>query len=226
MKRILVACMIVICGCKKADDCTKLVDKMLPAMKEMAGKDGAAVDMDKAKDKFIENCRKDDKMKNDPTSKCVLDAKDDAAVKACLAGAFGEYGKRSKATEASLQLNAIAKNAKRVWAESGSFPKGTSAVLPANTGGKTGCCGAAADNKCPASKDWATDPVWSALGFQIDEPSMYRYKYESADGKSFTATATGDADCDGDEAVFTVTGSLDASGNPTTNLKLAEKGHY
>lgn len=224
MKRILVACVILVAGCKKADDCQRLVDKMLPVMKEMAGKDAA--DVEKGKDKFIEKCRKDDKMKNDPTMKCVLDAKDDAAVKACISGAMGEYGKRSKATEASLQLNAIAKNAKRVWADTGAFPKGTSAVLPANAGGKTGCCGAAPDGKCPVSKDWETDPVWKSLEFRIDEPTLYRYKYESADGKSFTATATGDADCDGQEAVFTVTGSLDASGNPTTNLTQPPAGQY
>ncbi len=215
---------VVLIGCGKSDDCSKLVDKMMPVMKEMAGKDGA--DIEKGKDKFIEKCRKDDKMKNDPTMKCVLDAKDNDAVKACLSGGLDDYRKKSKANEGAVQLNAIAKHAKVVFAETSAFPKGTSAVLPPNPGKSSGCCGNPPENKCPASKDWDTDPVWKALDFRIDEPTMYRYKYESADGKTFTATATGDADCDGDEAVLTIHGSVDASGNPTVELDKPPTGHY
>ncbi|MGE5183388.1 MAG: hypothetical protein ACM31C_15060 [Acidobacteriota bacterium] len=222
MKAILVA--VVLLGCSKSDDCSKLVDKMMPVMKEMAGKDAA--DIDKGKDKFLEKCRKDDKMKNDPTMKCVLGAKDNDAVKACLTGGLDDYKKKSRANEAAIQLNALGKHAKVVFGETGSFPKGTSSVLPANPSKTPGCCGNPPDNKCPPSKDWETDPVWKALDFRIDEPTMYRYKYESADGKTFTATATGDTDCDGQEATFTLTGSVDASGNPTADLKLPEKGHF
>src|SRR5512135_2562595 len=102
MKRILVACVVMAVGCSKSDDCSKLFDKMSTAMKDIApGKDAT-----KDKDKFLEKCRKNiDKMRQDPTMKCVLDASGDDAVKACLTGAFGDYAKKSKATEAALQLN-------------------------------------------------------------------------------------------------------------------------
>ncbi len=218
MKSLLVACVLI--GCGKSDDCQKLVDKMTPVMKEMASKDGK--DFDKGKEKFLEKCRKDDKMKNDPTMKCVLDAKDDAAVKECIAKPMGEYAGRSKQTEAMVQLNAIGKRAKMIFGESGALPIGTSKELPAND--KPGCCGQP-DNKCPASNEWASDPVWKALDFQIDTPMMYRYKYTSTDGKTFTASATGDLDCDGKPGIFMLTGKVD-NGNITTDIVKPPDGLY
>ena len=220
MKKILIA--LVLVGCGKSDDCSKLFDKMASAMKDTA--DGK--DLTKDKDKFLEMCRKhSDKMKDDPVMQCVLDASGDDAVKACIGKPLDDYKKKGKMNEAAVQLNALGKHAKVVFAESGAFPKGMSSVLPANPTNNKGCCGTS-DAKCPVSKDWETDPVWKALDFRIDEPTMYRYKYESADGKSFTATAVGDTDCDGQDATFTLTGSVDASGNPTADLKLPEKGQY
>jgi hypothetical protein len=219
MKRILVACLLI--GCSKGDDCQKLVDKMMPVMKEMASKSGKNVDMDKGKDEFLQNCRKDDKMKNDPTMKCVLDAKDEAAVKECIAKPMNDYAGRSKQTEAMVQLNALSKHAKMVFGESGAFPTGTAKELPAND--KPGCCGQP-DNKCPASTEWASDPVWKALDFSIDQPGMYRYKYTS-DGKTFTASATGDLDCDGKPAIFMLTGKVD-NGAVTTDVVKPPDGLY
>ncbi len=229
MKGILLAA-CVICGCGKPDDCTKLFDRMASSTKDLADRKELA----KNKDDFLQMCHKEiDRIRKDRIMRCVLDASDDDAVTACVGKPFGEYMKRSKVSEAEIRLNAIAKSAKRVYGDTSAFPTGTSKVLPDRNGNPVGggCCGSMGsgsnvDNKCPPSKDWAGDPVWSALGFQIDEPTLYRYKYESADGKTFTATATGDADCDGHEAVFTVTGKLDASGSPTTELTMPPKGQY
>src|SRR6188474_2543076 len=53
---------------------------------------------------------------------------------------FMDYMKRSKKTEASLQLNKIGKNAKRVYSESSSYVVGTAGQLPAKPGAG-GCCG-------------------------------------------------------------------------------------
>jgi hypothetical protein len=45
--------------------------------------------------------------------------------------------------------------------------------------------------------------VWTRLDFQIDDPGYFQYAYES-DGKTATATATGDLDCDGTSIVYTL----------------------
>jgi Tfp pilus assembly protein PilE len=129
--------------------------------------------------------------------------------------AFMDYMKRSKKTEASLQLNKIGKNAKRAYSETSSYVVGTAAQLPAKPG-SGGCCGGT-NNHCgavPAS--FAGDATWKALDFQIDEASLFYYDYTGT-ATTFTAKATGDLDCDGTEIVFSLAGTA-ASGNPATVL--------
>jgi hypothetical protein len=137
--------------------------------------------------------------------------------------AFVDYMHKSKTSEASLQLNKIGKNAKVAFITNSEFPKGTAALLPKSSGGK-GCCGSP-NNKCAVSTEWASDPIWSQLDFQVDEPGNYRYSYTS-DGKTFVATAVGDLDCDGEEATYTLTGEADASGNVSTRLVTPPPGVY
>jgi hypothetical protein len=130
-----------------------------------------------------------------------------------------------KVSEAERRLEKIEKRAKTVFTEGRAFPIGTAKTLPESPNpNMKGCCGGKSggnqvDNRCPVTTEWANDPVWMALGFSLDEPSNYRYTYQSSDGKSFTATAVGDLDCDMQEATFTLTGKLDESGNPTIDLK-------
>src|SRR5437016_5546455 len=50
--------------------------------------------------------------------------------------AFFDYTKKSKKTEASLQLNKIGRNAKAYYAENGKFPTGSAPLTPSET-----CCG-------------------------------------------------------------------------------------
>lgn len=131
-------------------------------------------------------------------------------VAAVAIPAFMDYTKRSKKTEAELQLNKIGKNAKRVYAETSTFPVGKAPLTPA-----TSCC-AGADHHCvTTAADWK-QPAWQALDFEIDEPSLYRYSYTS-DGKTFTAKAVGDLDCDGVEATYELLG-VSLNGNPTVSL--------
>lgn len=111
-------------------------------------------------------------------------------------------------------LNKIAKDAKTEYMANDAFPKGKAATLPEND--SAGCCGGPG-GKCKVSSAWATDPIWSLLDFRIDEPSQFRYSYESADGQSFTATAVGDLDCDGKTITYTLTGSA-KDGAPITTL--------
>jgi hypothetical protein len=198
MRKILLVCVVLAAACGKKDDCQRLVDKMMPIMTDMAKSAGKPV-TDADKDKFLAECRKDDKMKNDPTMKCILDASGDDAIKACMTGALGDYTKKAKKTEADLQLNKLSKSAKIYFNTESKFPEGKAAMLPAAP-----CC-SGPDHKCAVSDAWAKDPVWQALDFQIDEPNLFQYTYEAKDATHATATAVGDLDCDGTAITYTLT---------------------
>jgi hypothetical protein len=146
--------------------------------------------------------------------------------------------KKSKKSEAEANLNRIGKNAKRAFNELGQFPVGKAALLPANALQEFGnnCCGGRGgtiampgpnvNNKCsvdPAA--FANDPVWKQLEVAIDEPSQYQYDYES-DGKTFTARAIGDVDCDTVSATWELRGSVSAAGNPVVELVKPRPGVY
>src|SRR5262249_10277670 len=131
--------------------------------------------------------------------------------------AFMDYVKRSKKTEAALQLNKIGKNSKRTYSETSSYVTGTAGELPTKVA--SGCCkGGGTDvNHCKAvPASFAADTVWKALDFQIDEDSLFVYDYTGA-ATSFTALATGDLDCDGTEITYTLNGTA-VSGNPAVQL--------
>ena len=133
--------------------------------------------------------------------------------------AFMDYIKRSKKTEAALQLNKIGKNAKRVYSETSAYITGVAGELPGKPG-TGGCCGGAgaSPNHCLAvPTSFAADAVWKALDFQIDEDSLFYYDYNGTSATTFTAKATGDLDCDGTEIVYTLTGTA-VSGNPAVQL--------
>lgn len=63
----------------------------------------------------------------------------------------------------------------------------------------------------PKKGTWS-HPTWRALNFKIDSPHRYQYEYVS-DGKSFTARAIGDLDCDGVLSTFERVGLIDRDGN-------------
>ena len=107
-------------------------------------------------------------------------------------------------------LDAIWPKAKQVNDATGTFREGKVGRTPA--GDPTmGCCMSKENKfKCPSTaKDWS-DPVWKALGFEIDEDTFFRFTYES-DGKTFTATAAADIDCDTELAIYTLTGAADGT---------------
>lgn len=122
--------------------------------------------------------------------------------------AFLDYMKKSKTTEAALQLNKLGKNAKTFYITNAQFPKGMAPLTPSAP-----CCGQP-NNKC-APADWSAD-VWKALDFQIDRPTLFQYSYAS-DGDTFNATAVGDLDCDGIFITYTLSGTAD-QGNPHVRL--------
>lgn len=127
--------------------------------------------------------------------------------------AFMDYTKRSKKTEAALQLNKIGKNAKRAYMENNSFPKGSAPLTPPNP-----CCGQP-NNHCRAVPEmYVADPVWKELDFEIDEPTLFQYSYEaSPDGQSFVARAVGDLDCDTTFITYELRGTA-TNGSPSYTL--------
>jgi prepilin-type N-terminal cleavage/methylation domain-containing protein len=129
--------------------------------------------------------------------------------------AFMDYIKRSKRVEASLQLNKIGRSAKRVYSENAAYVAGNAGQLPLHPG-TGGCCGGPNNHCAAVPTSFAADPIWRQLDFQIDEDSLFYYNYSGA-LTTFTATATGDLDCDTIEIVYTLSGTA-ANGNPAVTL--------
>lgn len=125
--------------------------------------------------------------------------------------AFMDYMKKSKKTEASLQLNKIAKNSKVIYNTTAEFSQATAALTPAAK-----CCDGAG-KKCPSvAANWAVSG-WQALDFQVDEPHLFQYQYTPSSSTAATALAVGDLDCDGTNITYTLT--LNApGGNAQTNI--------
>ena len=156
--------------------------------------------------------------------------------------AFLDYMKKSRATEAGEQLNAIGKKQKTIFGEASSYTQGTAAQLPTNTPASPGkdCCGGMGGSlastggagttvtgKCtgdPAS--WTGDPTWAAMGFAISEESSYEYDYVGDALNHYTAHAYGDTDCDGTEGVYTLEGTIDVANQPSATLTKPAPGIY
>lgn len=120
------------------------------------------------------------------------------------------YLKKSKKSEAQLQLNRIMRNEKTLYITNAAYSTSTLGPTPAAT-----CCGQA-DNQCHSTPaDWQT-PGWQELDFEIDEPNRFQYSVKS-DGQTVEATAIGDLDCDGIYITYTL--KMDAvNGNPRAEI--------
>jgi hypothetical protein len=215
MKHRLLGLMVVAltaCG-GKGDDCQRFWDKASPVMQKMAGDKQMPAN---AKEQFLKECRADDKLKKDTVFACVLDAKGEAAVSDCMSKAFGDYVNKGKKTEAEVQLNKLGKNLKVYYLTNNTFPLGKVGPTPAEP-----CC-KAAGGKC-STQDWATTEVWMELDFMVTEPHLFQYAYES-DGKTATATAIGDLDCDGTPIRYTLRVSPTPDGAVTADIAAPPAG--
>ena len=121
--------------------------------------------------------------------------------------AFMKYIRRSKTIEATMNVRKLYDSSVSYFtsehaARDGSiighqFPASI-AFSPASPGV---CCGDTGQ-KCEPGKyaaQWL-NLSWQALNFGVDDPFYYSYQYDSAgtdDGASFTASASGDLNCDG-----------------------------
>lgn len=129
--------------------------------------------------------------------------------------AFLQYQMKAKRPEAVLQLKRLERNIKLAHATNGALPKGKVELTPAAS-----CC--ESNGTCNDPAVWK-DPVWQALDFSIDDPHRFRYAYEST-GKTFTAKAVADLDCDGTEIQYTMVGTVDAQGEIQTTLVEPDPG--
>ena len=115
--------------------------------------------------------------------------------------AFMDYMKKSKKTEASLQLNKLAKNSKAYFITNARYVTTDAGPEPGTTPCGSKVAGA-----------WG-DPTWMELDFQIDEPGLFSYSYAGG-AQSASAIAVGDLDCDGTEITY-ILDLTSPSGNPT-----------
>ncbi len=175
-------------------------------------------------DRAIQTCRENLSTDMDLIAliACVDAAKEEAAINACweVPVKAAEEKAPKPRSEAEINLNKIAKNAKTNYMATGEYPKGRASVLP-----NVRCCAQPA-GKCAVTDAWMKDPVWYEIEFAPDVETMFQYSYESPDGQSFVATAIGDLDCDGTPGVWTMTGTATNGNNPSVTLKPPPKGVY
>jgi hypothetical protein len=119
-----------------------------------------------------------------------------------------DYAKKAKTSEASLNLESIARRLKTRVIEKDQFPIGSTGLTPS-----TDCC--STGGKCkPNPAQWQVG-VWKELEFHIDEEHRFQYSYESSDGKTFTVKAVGCGDLAG---TWSFTGSTEAGHTKFTEI--------
>jgi type IV pilus assembly protein PilA len=127
--------------------------------------------------------------------------------------AFMDYMKKGKRSEAELNLDAIKKSNKTTFVEKASY---VTQVAPATPGAT--CCAAGGVTKCVANAAaWQGVAAWDELDFDITEDHYFVYSYDGSAGNAYTATASGDLDCDGTMVDYVLTGTS-PNGNMQTSL--------
>jgi hypothetical protein len=128
-------------------------------------------------------------------------------IPACVERAAQSF----RRAEAEVQLERIGRAAGTYYVTNGKFPAGTAATLPARP-----CC-TNRDHKCEVTSSWDDDPVWRELDFEVYGSSYFQYRYEGT-AESFTATAVGDLDCDGNTITYRIVGRA-RNGQVETELR-------
>ncbi|HEU5059091.1 MAG TPA: hypothetical protein VFU21_21305 [Kofleriaceae bacterium] len=133
-------------------------------------------------------------------------------------GGAEEYIRKSKGSEAQTSLRMMELGA-RQFAEAGAVEAGSMQAAPGFPRASAGptpplgtCCKGDRGRCAPDPALWS-QPPWSDLDFTIEHPHYFSYEYKAApDGKSFTALAYGDLDCDGDHSTFSLSGTIGPDG--------------
>ena len=130
--------------------------------------------------------------------------------------AFLDYMKRSKSGEAELNLNVVDKSNVREFSENGGYVATSTTDTPA-----INCCtqNVGSAKRCAVVQaDWVGNATWDVLGMELTKPFYFQYAYTGiTGGATYTATATGDLDCDTIPIIYTMTGSSNG-GSPSSSL--------
>ena len=121
---------------------------------------------------------------------------------------FTGHMQHAKASEAMLQLNKMAVDAKTYYFANTKYPQGTATVLP----GADGAACAGPNRHFATSTAWAADSVWTGLGFEVDEPNLFSYHFTSSTPAIAQGLAVGDLDCDGVKITYIL--NLNAAQEP------------
>ncbi len=108
--------------------------------------------------------------------------------------AFMKYTRRAKTTEAQMNVRRIAQQATAYYEEHHALPPSvdwTPAGSPCTHGGM---------KFAPDPAAWR-QPTWEALGFSVDDPHYYQYRF-TVEGGEVVAQAQGDLDCDEKYSLF------------------------
>jgi type IV pilus assembly protein PilA len=147
--------------------------------------------------------------------------------------AFGKYLRRSKTTEAALNIRKLFDSSVAYYeahsftAQNGSaisrqFPGQGLLVTPA-----LGTCCGGPGGKCKPDPTYWLQPVWVALNFSVDDPFLFSYAYESTGTEAsarFATRAHGDLDCDTTYSTFERIGSVDSQWSVTGGSGLFVEG--
>ena len=106
-----------------------------------------------------------------------------------------EYLRRSKASEAKVNLSRIKSSIKEAWAMNATLPDSIP-MTPA-----AGACCNYPDRKCPAEPQVFAAAGWGKVNFTMDEPHYYSYELVSSPTE-VTVRAKGDLDCNGTLSTF------------------------
>lgn len=104
-------------------------------------------------------------------------------------------------SEGERHLRRLKDATERYAKVNGAFPVGVAPATPAAS-----CCESPGSTCAADAAAWGG--VWRDLDFSVEEPHHFRISYESADGTAFTATAASDLDCDGEESLYILQGTL------------------
>ncbi len=125
---------------------------------------------------------------------------------------FEAYATKAKQSEATLQLYRIERDIKTTYMERSALP----ASAPLTPDGEA--CGQPNHKFAPVS-EWTGG--WAEMGFRVDEPSYFQYRWTKVSETEGYAEAIGDLDCDGEPSttrldIRVIEGNITAEiGSPT-----------